>query len=192
MTTAPQRRYTEEEYLELEAQTPLKHEFYRGEIFAMAGGSRERNQIVRGLFGELYIQLKGKDCIPYTSETRVKVQQSTLYTYPNIAVACKPLHFAATGSETLLNPRVLIEVLSASTLDHDFGFKSMQYRQIPSLQEMLFISQDEPFVDHFLRQPNGDWLLTTTTDLESTLRLPSIACEIPLRLIYADITFPGR
>lgn len=190
MSTAPKRLHTPEEYLELEAQTRLKHEFYRGEIFAMSGGSREHNQIVRSLFGELYIQLKGKDCIAYTSETRVKVQSSSLYTYPDIAVACKPLHFEAVNSETLLNPRVLVEVLSPSTLDHDLGFKSTQYRKLPSLQEMLFVWQEEPRVDHWLRQPNDDWLLTTITGLDATIALPSIACELPLRQIYADIAFP--
>lgn len=191
MSTAPKQFFTPEEYLELEAQTHLKHEYYQGEIFAMAGGSRDHNQIVRQLLQSLFLQLDGKDCTPYTSETRVKVAANNLYTYPDIAVACKPLHFEAVGSETLLNPRVLIEVLSPGTEDHDLGFKSKQYRKIPSLQEMLFVSQTEPQIDHWLRQPNDDWLLTTVTGLDARLILASIACEIPLERIYADIEFPS-
>lgn len=190
MPTSSQHHYTEAEYLELEAQTRLKHEYYQGEIFAMAGGSREHNEIVRSLLRSLFLQLNGKDCTPYTSETRVKVQTSTLYTYPDIAVACKPLYFEAVGSETLLNPRVLIEVLSPGTEDHDLGFKSKQYRKLPSLREMLFVSQVEPLIDHWIRQSGDDWLLTTITGLDATIALPSIACELPLQLIYADIAFP--
>lgn len=190
MTGGPQRYYTPEEYLALEATTEIKHEYYHGEIFAIAGASREHNQVSRQLFGELYIQLKKRDCIPYTSDTRVKVQATGLYTYPDLAIACKPLHYDVGGSETLLNPRVLIEVLSPGTMDHDLGFKFKHYRQIPSLQEIFYVSQTEPFVDRYLRQANNEWLLTSATGLEAVVEFSSIGCQVPMRLIYADVEFP--
>jgi Uma2 family endonuclease len=189
MTAAPQRRYTLEEYLAIEADTPVKHEYYQGEIFAMAGASRAHNQIVRNVFGELYIQLKGKDCTPFSSETRVKVEATGLYTYPDTAVACKPLHFDAGNSETLLNPRVLIEVVSESTEDHDLGFKSKQYRKLPSAQEMLFFSQREASVEHWTRQAGDQWLIATIVGLDAVVTLSSIQCQLPMRAVYDGVDF---
>jgi Uma2 family endonuclease len=190
MASIPTRtRYTPEEYLALEADTPIRHEFYRGEIFAMAGGSREHNQIARNLLAKLFIQLEGTDCTPYTSDTRVKVQATGLYTYPAVSVACKPFHFDAGKSETLLNPRVLVEVLSRSTIDQDFGFKLTHYRQLSSLEEILFFWQTEPRLDHFVRRGRNEWLLTTLTGLDGIVELTSIGCRVPMSQIYANVEF---
>jgi Uma2 family endonuclease len=192
MTAAPQRRYTVEEYLAIEGDTPVKHEYYQGEIFAMAGASRAHNQIVRNLLGELFIKLKGEDCEPFTSQTRVKVEATGLYTYPDTSVACKPLHFDAGNSETLLNPRVLIEVVSESTEDHDLGFKSKQYRKLPSAQEMLFFSQREASVEHWTRETDDEWRLKAIVGLDAVVMLSSIQCQLRMRSVYDDVDFAAN
>lgn len=189
MATVPKKTYTPQEYLQLEEHSDTKHEYYQGEIFAMAGASREHNEIARNLFARLFNELQGGNCKAYNSDTRIKIQATGFYTYPDVAVACKPLNYEADKLETLLNPRVLIEVLSPATEDHDLGFKLKHYRKLPSVQEVLFFSQVEPQVDHYIRH-GDEWRLVSQTGLDESVEFPSLACQIPMRLIYADVSFP--
>jgi Uma2 family endonuclease len=181
--------YTPEEYLALEEVSPEKHEYYEGEIFAMAGGSANHNEIRREIFASLHGQLKGKDCKVFDSETRVKIQPTGLYTYCDAAVACKPIHLEATASETLFNPKVLIEVLSPSTEEHDLGFKLKHYRKLASVQEILYFSQDEASVEHFVRDGRR-WIITTIEGLGATVTLSSIGCRLELTAVYGGVGFP--
>ncbi len=189
MSTAPQPHITPQEYLERERRAETKSQYFQGEIFAMTGASREHNLIAVNLSAELRQQLRDRPCEVYQSDMRVKVGPSGLYTYPDVTVVCGEPEFEDAELDTLLNPNVLFEVLSPSTADYDRGGKFTQYRHLPSLQEYVLISQDRPWVEHFVRQPQNQWVLTETESLDDTLVLPSIDCELPLAEIYLKVHF---
>jgi Uma2 family endonuclease len=160
-----------------------------GQVFAMAGASREHNLIALNTASDLRRQLRDRDCEVYQSDMRVKVSRTGLYTYPDITVVCGNPEFEDAESDTLLNPTVLFEVLSPSTADYDRGGKFAHYRRLASLQEYVMISQDRPLVEHYLRQPEDQWLLSETTSPQDTLVLPSIDCQLPLSEIYLKVRF---
>ena len=140
MSSLPKARFTPEEYLALERQAEYRSEFFHGEIFAMAGASREHNLIAGNVSRELGNQLKGRPCETYQSDMRVKVSDTGLYTYPDVVVACGELAFEDDEVDTLLNPTLLIEVLSESTESYDRGKKFGYYRTIQSLAEYLLVA----------------------------------------------------
>jgi Uma2 family endonuclease len=182
------QRFSREEYLAFEETSEEKHEFFQGQIRALPRGSKNHNEVCRQFFGALFTQLRNRDCEAFASDTRLKIQAIGLYTYCDVAVACKPIHTEDVRSETLLNPRVLIEVLSPSTVDHDLGFKLKNYRKLPSLQEMLFFSQDEALLDHYVRDGKR-WVIDTIEGLDAIAELKSIGCRLELATIYADVDF---
>lgn len=192
MSTMPQKtRYTPEEYLSLERSAEHKHEFFAGEIFAMAGASKEHVRISGNLYFHLRLQLQGKPCEPFNSDMRIKVATSGLYTYPEVSVACAPLQFEDAQGDTLVNPKVLIEVLSPSTEHHDRHFKFKHYRRLDSVTEILLVHQDSPSVERYFRQPGTDlWIFDPRYGLEETLRLESIDCTLTLAQVYQDVEFP--
>lgn len=190
MSTAPQRRYTEAEYLAFERAAETKHEFYRGEIFAMSGASRQHNRITFNVSGCLYNQLKDRDCEAFANDMRVKVQLTTLYTYPDIAINCNQPRFLDKEFDTLLNPQVIIEVLSDSTEKYDRGKKFEMYRTIPSLREYVLISQDRAHVDRFSLNEQGQWVLDDASGLDAVIELSTVGCRLPLADIYAKVEFP--
>ena len=179
---------TPEEYLAFERKATTKHEYFHGQIVAMSGVSRAHNLITVNTVNQLYIQLIDRACETYVSEMRVKNHQTGSYTYPDIVVVCDEPRFEDDVFDTLLNPVVLIEVLSPSTEAYDRGAKFAHYRQIASLQEYVLVSQDRVSVEHYLRQ-GTQWLLTEFRGLEEVLSLISIACKLPLRDIYRRIKF---
>lgn len=187
MHLEPKARCTPEEYLALERSSREKHEYFAGEIFAMGGASERHNLIVTNVVGELRRQLKGRPCKTYASDMRVKVAATGLYTYPDVVVVCGDARFDDEQRDTLLNPTVLIEVLSKSTEAYDRGEKSEHYRQLESLAEYLLISQDKYHLEHYLRQPDHHWLLSEHNGLQSTVRLPAIGCELALAEIYDKV-----
>ena len=181
MSTAPDhRRVSLQEYLKWEEQSQAKHEYYRGEIFAMAGATYEHTVIKDNFAREAGNQLKGTPCRPMTSDMRVKVNATGLYTYPDIAIVCDKPQFEDEVFDTLLNPRAVVEVLSDSTEKYDRGAKFGHYRQIPSLEEYVLVAQDRPHNERFARQEGGQWLLSEVNGLEAILVLPSIGCELAL------------
>ncbi len=178
---------TPEAYLEQERQAETKSEYFAGQVFAMAGASGAHNIIVANAIIELGPQLKRRPCITYASDMRVKVSDSGLYTYPDVSVVCgKPL-FDDKQKDTLLNPTVLIEVLSDSTEAYDRGKKFAHYRMLDSLTEYLLIAQDHVAVDRFVRQADGRWLLTAYRGLDSVIVIDAIACELPLAEVYDKV-----
>jgi len=187
MSTQPKPRYTPEEYLALERAAEYKSEYYDGEIFAMAGASERHVSIVTNLVMALGGQLKSRPCRVYSADMRVNVSATGLYTYPDLAVVCGERHFHDKHQDTLLNPGVLIEVLSPSTEAYDRGKKFSHYRTLDSLAEYLLVSQEEPRVEHYLRQPDGDWLLHEATRLDGTVSLPTIQCELSLADVYDKV-----
>ena len=136
-------------------------------------------------------QLDGGDCVVLSSDMRVKVPATTLYTYPDIVVICGKPEFEDDVFDTLLNPVVIIEVLSESTEKYDRGVKFKNYRELPSVQQVVLVSQQEPSVDGFVRQPDNTWLLTSAQGLESTIAFPMLKASVPLAEVYAGITFSG-
>lgn len=188
---ATQMQHTPEQYLALERKAETKSEYINGRIYAMAGASREHNLIALNTAGELRTQLRERPCETYMSDMRVKVNATGLYTCPDVAVVCAEPRFAGDHRDTLLNPTVLVEVLSPSTEAYDRGDKFAHYRRLDSLQEYVLIAQDRVRVEHYARQ--GDqWLLTEFSGADDVLALVKVQCGVPLREIYAKVDFPSR
>lgn len=184
---------TPEEYLALERASERKSEYFLGEVFAMGGASREHNLIVGNVVRDLGNQLKGRPCETYPSDMRVKVSASGLYTYPDVAVVCGQPQFEDAQVDTLLNPTLVIEVLSESTEAYDRGEKFAQYRSIESLQEYVLISQDRCQVERLVRQPNGrEWLYSEASDPAGSVPLAAIGCRLSLTEVYERVEFPDR
>lgn len=187
MSTQPKRFITPEEYLVLERASEARHEYYAGEMFAMGGASRAHVLIVGNLIASLTLQLRGKPCEVLGIDMRVKLDKSGLYTYPDIAVACGDIKFEDRHLDTLINPTVIIEVLSPSTEAYDRGKKFEKYRELESLQEYLLVAQDRVHVEHYRRQNDGEWILAETSILDASLRLPTIDCQLALRDVYDKV-----
>ena len=183
------QRITETEYLDLERHAEFKSEFFAGEVFALSGGTPLHSQIATNLAAELRNQLKGKRCVPYNSDLRLKVEASGLLTYPDLSVVCGPLQLATGTDDTVVNPTVIVEVLSDSTEAYDRGKKFENYRLMPSLREYLLVSQKEPRIDQFIRQENEQWLLREAAGLEATLALPVLEIKISLAEVFAGVEF---
>jgi Uma2 family endonuclease len=182
-------RISEAEYLEIERAAEVKSEFFGGEVFAMAGGTRAHSLVASNVIGELRQRLKGTRCVVYNTDLRVKVEATGLLTYPDASIVCGPQRFLDDQQDTLLNPTVLVEVISDSTEAYDRGKKFEHYRQIPSCQEVLLISQREPRIEQFIRQPGGDWMLKEAAGLNAELELPSLAIVLPLAEVFAQVEF---
>lgn len=178
---------TPKEYLALERQAEYKSEYFDGEIFAMSGASPNHNQITANVLAEIHAQFKKRPCRVYVNDMRVKVSPTGLYTYPDIVALCDKPRFDETQKDTLLNPTVLIEVLSDSTANYDRGIKFKHYRTLDSLEEYLLISQDEYHLEHYVRQANNQWLLSEISDLQEVIELPSINCRLAITDIYDKV-----
>ena len=183
-------RYTPEQYLGLERLAGFKSEYVNGYILAMAGASKAHNQIAFNIAGELHNQLKNRPCLAYVNDLRVKVSATDLYTYPDVVALCGEPLFDDAQMDTLLNPSLIIEVLSPTTEAYDRGDKFAHYRRLPSLMEYVLIAQDQIRVEHYLRSEQK-WVLSELNGLDETLCLVSIGCEITLRAIYDKVNFPN-
>ena len=183
MSSIAARTYlTPEEYIAAERKATLKSEYLSGEIVAMSGASDTHNLITMNTSMGLYSQLIERRCRVYASDMRVGISAGVSYFYPDIATCDKP-RFEDDVFDTLINPQVIIEVLSDSTAGYDRGEKFIRYRQLESLQEYILISQDQVQVDHYLRQ-GKQWVLSEFSTLEDVLSLVSIDAELPLRQVY--------
>jgi len=191
MAMQPKPRITPEEYLAQERAAERKSEYFDGEVFAMAGASPAHALIVTNVVAELRDKLRSRDCTVYSSDLRVKVGATGLYTYPDVVVVCGEPQFDDEQEDTLLNPNVIVEVLSKSTQDYDRGGKFEQYRTIDSFAEYVLIGQDKPHVEHFARQPDGRWILTETNRLGDQIELPSISARLALADVYEKVKFPS-
>ncbi len=184
-------RMTPEEYLDFEKSAEIRHEYCYGEIFAMTGGSLNHNQINGNIFNQLKNKLGGSSCRPFASDMRVKIQKIDKYTYPDIVVVCGEIELEKNkGAETLLNPMVVIEILSNSTEAYDRGTKFRHYRLISSLQEYILVSQNNCLVEQYVRSDGGIWqILNPCTDIKQSIRINSIGCELPLSAVYDLVEF---
>jgi Uma2 family endonuclease len=185
----PLRRLTEMEYLAIERAAEIKSEFFDGEMFAMSGGTPQHSLIATNAGRELGNRLKNGQCVVYNTDLRIKVEASGLFTYPDLSVVCGPLKFAKGTDDTVVNPTLIVEVLSASTERYDRGRKFEHYRLIADLKEYLLVSQEEPRIEQFVRQPDGRWLLGEAVGLNSTLELPSLLITISLAEVFSKVQF---
>jgi Uma2 family endonuclease len=192
MSSQTQQRYTPEEYLALERQASYKSEYYAGAIFAMAGASRWHNLIVANVIGELRSQLKGRPCTTYPSDMRVKISPSDLYTYPDVTVVCGEARFEDHQQDTLLNPTLIVEVLSESMEAYDRGGKFAHYRKLASLMEYVLITQTKPHIEHYVRQPDNRWPLAEADSLSDTAHLLSLDCHLALAEVYDKVEIVGE
>jgi Uma2 family endonuclease len=181
--------YTVEEYLAFERSSELKHEYISGEIVAMAGATRAHNLVTGNIAQRLRNQLGGKPCETYSSEMRVRTTP-TEYTYPDVVVVCDEPQFEDAELDTLLNPTVVVEVLSKSSEARDRGEKFLDYRGIESVKDIILITQHKMRVEHYVRQPNNDWILHDISDPDGMTIMTSIGCTLTLAEIYERVTFP--
>lgn len=179
---------SEEEYLAIERAAEYKNEYVNGEIFAMTGASRKHNLIAWNIAGELREQLKGKSCEAYPGEMRVKAPAARSYVYPDIVVVCGEPQFEDGYLDTLLNPTLVVEVLSKSTESYNRLAKSAYYRTIESLTEYLLVAQEEYRVEQYVKQADDRWLLSDVRSLESVIDLKSIRCSLALRELYDRVS----
>ena len=189
MSAQAQPRLSPEEYLELDRAAEFRHEYFDGRMYMMAGGSHVHAIIIPNLARELGNALKKRPCVVSTSDARVLASEGGLYTYPDLAVVCGEPIYAGSKRDILVNPTLIIEVLSPSTEAYDRGFKFAQYRKLESLQEYVLVSQSEPRVEAFRRQPSADWLLSEYSGMDATCRFLSIDCTAALAEIYDKVTF---
>jgi Uma2 family endonuclease len=171
-----------------------KHEFFDGEIVAMAGASPPHVRMTSNLIRAIGNRLEGGPCVVYTSDLRISIhsKQRKGYVYPDLSVICGPIQFDPEDRSKMAatNPRVLVEVSSPSTARHDFERKLKYYLDIPTLEEYVITAQDEPRVESFLRRPDGTWRFAYWNGLEGAINLPSLGIDIPMAEIYARIEFP--
>lgn len=189
MSTKQKTLISPQEYLALEREAEYKSEYYAGEVFALAGASLRHNLIAGNVLAALHSQLKGGDCQVYPSDLRVKVPQIPYYTYPDVTVVCGKPQLEDDHGDNLLNPIVIVEILSRSTERHDRTSKFESYRRIETLREYVLIAQDSYRVEQYRKQPDGSWIFSGTTDADRTLKLPAIGCELNLSDIYAQVDF---
>ena len=192
MATQPKPYLTPEEYLAFEREADVKHEYYAGEIFAFAGASRQHNLIAGNVFAGLHAQLRKRPCEVYPSDMRVRVSPTGLYTYPDVTVVCEEARFDDENKDTLLNPMVIVEVLSPSTEGYDRGGKFEQYRKLESVQEYVVIAQDRVHVERWGREENNQWLLSETDNVEDVITLPSIGCRLAVADLYEKVEFESN
>lgn len=177
-----------EEYLRLERQSEYKSEYVNGEVFAMTGAGHKHNLVAGNIFGELRQQLKGRQCEAYVGDMRVKVTATGLYTYPDVVVVSGEPKFEDEYVDTLLNPTLLVEVLSQSTERYDRIAKSSYYRTLDSLAEHLLVAQDEVRLEQYVKQANGQWLLFECSSIDAAIELESIGCTLALRDVYDKVS----
>lgn len=193
--------YTIAEYLTLERESEERHEYLDGQIFLMAGESEEHGIICVNLAGQLYNQLRGRPCQTFTKDMKVrsgpkaKSRRSIkdFFPYPDLVVVCGERQYHDEHRDVLLNPTLIVEVLSPSTKDFDRGEKFERYRTwLPSLAEYVIVHQSQPRIEHHLRQSEEQWILTTIDGLHATVSLSSIGCELKLSDVYEDVRFASE
>lgn len=192
MSTQVRKRYTPEEYLELERRAEHKSEYLDGQIYAMAGASPSHSVITVNLTGEVYAQLRGSKCQAYSNDTKVRTSPTGLYAYPDLSIVCGEAKFHDEQKDVLINPKVIFEVLSPSTEAFDRGGKFFRYQNIESFTDYVLIAQDEARVEHLIRQQDGAWLLYILRGLDKKLHIASIDCTISLAGMYDRVTFPEQ
>ena len=189
MTAQPRHVYTPAEYLARERASDHKSEYSVGEIFALAGGSEQHNLIRGNVYASFHSQLRRRACTVYPSDMRVYVSRTGLYTYPDVSVVCGTAQFQDPHRDTLLNPTVIVEVLSSSPENYDRGKKFQHYRTLDTLEGYIVIAQNTTHVEHYTRQPNNQWLCEEFDDTSTVLTIAAIECVLALQDVYEKVAF---
>ncbi len=190
MQTQPRHIYTLKDYFELEKTSGEKFEFWNGNVWSMSGASLDHNRIVRNLNTELDLQLRRKDCQVFPSDLRIKVPAYPPYRYPDLTALCGEPEIEKMGViDVLVNPQLIVEVLSESTEGFDRGDKFSYYKSIESFREYLLVAQHRPHISQFIKQENGLWLQAEFSDLTDSLECQSVPCKIALSDVYRDVNF---
>jgi Uma2 family endonuclease len=185
-------RYTPEEYLTLERASETKHEYLDGEIYVMAGGSPKHNQICFNTIVAIGAQIINTSCVGYTSDQKIRTDPQDLFSYPDLTVVCGEPIFHDDHQDVILNPKIIIEVLSPRTEVYDRNTKLERYQNIPALTDYILISQNRPCVEHYARQKGKrQWLFTMETDLTAEIEIASVKCKLKLADIYNRVKFPS-
>lgn len=182
----PQRRYTKDDYFTIEEMSEIRHEYFQGEIFAMAGASAAHNEISANVLARLRLAMRRHGCRAYGSDLRIQTP-SGLYTYPDVSVVCGTLLFVADRDDTVTNPTLLVEVSSEATREYDRGDKFALYKSIPTLREYLLIEQASVRVEQWAKGERGRWLASTHSQLGSRMQLTSLPLALKLSEIYRDV-----
>lgn len=195
MTNPSKQRLTEQEYLKFERASEWKHEFYRGEVYLMNGASRPHNLVTLNIACGLRNQLIGRPCEVYSSNMRVKINETGLYTYPDVVASCGEIQFEDDEIDTLLNPLMVVEVLSNSTEKYDRSTKFRHYQKLDTLQEYVIVSQKAPFVEVYKFESKDRWTYKTASSLADDVELESIGCCLKMsenydRVDLDDDAFP--
>ena len=190
MAAQPRAGVSVEDYLAFERASAEKHEYRAGAIVAMVGASYAHNTIVGNAFASLRTRLRDGSCRVNFSDLRVQIPGERFYTYPDLTVICGQPRFSDNRQDTLLNPQLIVEVLSPSTEAYDRGTKFQYYREIESLREYLLIAQDKARIELFSRQTGGLWTLSEAIGHGSTLRLAALDCVLPLSEVYEEVLPP--
>jgi Uma2 family endonuclease len=186
---APKYNYVSPEaYLAMERASLEKHEYFKGEVFAMSGASWEHNDIARNVNTIVLPFLKGKSCRMYGSDLRVHIPENTLYTYPDFSIICGKPELTDEEKDTVVKPSAIIEILSKSTRDYDRGTKFMLYRSIPSLQEYITIDSLSVSVEIYTRQKDNSWRLTEFKQLSDSFVISTIGLTLQLKDVYEDVS----
>jgi Uma2 family endonuclease len=185
MVSAPKPRYvTPEAYLEAERKAAFRSEYFCGEIVAMSGSSPRHGTITVNVTGEIRSQLKGTPCQAFSNDVKIRTLPNGMFSYPDLSVVCGELQYHDEKQDVITNPRVIVEVLSPSTESMDRGRKWIQYQQIASLTDYLLIAQDQPYIEHFSRQADNQWLYNAVSGLKAILTIASIGCTLAISEVY--------
>ena len=191
MASSPITKVTAEEYLALDRAAEFRSEFLDGEIIAMSGGSARHSKLQVNLTLELETALRGTPCQTFSADLRVRVSPR-MYTYPDLTVVCGKPVLADERQDILLNPTVIVEVLSPSTEHYDRGVKFQCYRGIESLRDYILVAQDQIRIEQYTRGEANTWTLRDYHDIRETLLIESVRVSLPLASIYERIDFPGQ
>jgi Uma2 family endonuclease len=187
MASNPKTLLTEDEYVAFERRAEFKSEYLAGEVFAMTGASRKHNLIATNIVAALHAQLRDRPCNVYANDMRVNVRSASHYAYPDVVVTCGEEQFADAELDTLLNPLVIIEVLSDSTEAYDRGKKFESYQFIESLTDYLLVSRHARRIEQFTRGGGRDWVYTEAHESGEAIRIRSIGCELRLEDAYLKV-----
>jgi Uma2 family endonuclease len=187
MENLARKLLSSDEYFQMEENSEIKHEFYRGDVFAMAGAKRKHNIVVSNLIITIGSSFKNRPCVVYPSDMRVRVEEGRHYTYPDLSLVCGRSEFSDSKQTTLINPQVIIEVLSDSTENYDRGKKFQAYRTIPSLQSYILVGSESPLIELFSKLPNNTWVLSDA--IENRIFIPSLDLTLSLSDVYDKINW---
>lgn len=189
MITQEIKKLSPQKYLDIERKSEFKSEYYNGEMFALAGASLNHNRICGNIHVSLANQFRDKNCEVFQSDLRIKVQESGLFTYPDIVIICGEPEFYDEQRDTVTNPEVIMEVLSISTEGYDRGLKFELYRRLNTLKDYLLISQGKIAIEYYSKNPDNSWTLKEYNNLSQQICIQSINCNLDLKEVYSKVEF---